>query len=285
VSRIRSIHPGIASDESYMQMSMAAKAAWPILWTECDDHGVFEWKPVVLKARIFPADNVDFAAILAELVSLDCVQRFEHEGKPYGIVRNFCAYQRPKHPSYRHPFPAPITDYAAFKPVDVGSPTPALPEPSPRPTEKPPQMKEEVGVGEEEKPKPTVSSKSPRGSRWQKGQAVPDEWKAWAKASFPSVEAYRLSTETRKFENHYPAAPGKDGVRSDWEGTYRNWMMRAFPDAFVDSTGPPADELVVLRPDEPAFQAVQRLRKSPIIVGNSGVATFSKAEVERATAA
>jgi hypothetical protein len=284
MSRIRSIHPGIASDESYMQMSMPAKAAWPILWTECDDHGVFEWKPIVLKARIFPADNVDFAAILAELVTLDCVQRFEHEGKSYGIVRNFCAYQRPKHPSYRHPFPAALTEYAAFRPADAGSPPPALPEPSPRPTEKPPQLKEEVGVGEDLKTKPTVSTKSPRGSRWQKGQSVPDEWKAWGRANFPSVEPYRLSTETRKFENHYPTVAGKDGVRSDWEGTYRNWLMRAFPDSYADTTGPPSDDLVSLPPDDPVFQAIQKLRTKPITVGKYGTATFTKDEVARALA-
>ena len=67
-----------------MSMSFPAKAAWPLLWTECDDHGVFEWKPIVLKARIFPADNVDFSAILVELESLGCVTKFEIDGQLYG---------------------------------------------------------------------------------------------------------------------------------------------------------------------------------------------------------
>lgn len=57
---------GLSSDEAFMSMSMTAKAAWPLLWTECDDNGVFEWKPVVLKARIFPGDSLDFDSILAE---------------------------------------------------------------------------------------------------------------------------------------------------------------------------------------------------------------------------
>lgn len=130
MARIRSIHPGIASDEAYMMMSMAAKAAWPVLWTECDDHGVFEWKPVVLKARIFPADNVDFGVILQEWVTLNAVRCFEHEGKTYGIVRNFCAYQRPKNPSYRYPFPEAVRQFAGVKDVESPSPPPALPQPS-----------------------------------------------------------------------------------------------------------------------------------------------------------
>src|SRR5690242_5573027 len=105
MARIRSIHPGLTSDEAYMSMSMAAKAAWPVLWTECDDHGVFEWKPIVLKARIFPADNIDFTIILTEYEALGCVERREIDGRKYGFIRNFCKFQRPKNPSYRFPFP------------------------------------------------------------------------------------------------------------------------------------------------------------------------------------
>jgi hypothetical protein len=101
MARIRSIHPGLTSDESFMSMSMTAKAAWPLLWTECDDGGAFEWKPIVLKARLFPADAVDFAAVLAELVALNCVKKVEIGGREYGLVRNFCRYQRPKKPNYR----------------------------------------------------------------------------------------------------------------------------------------------------------------------------------------
>jgi hypothetical protein len=147
MARIRSIHPGLASDEAFMSMSMAAKAAWSILWTECDDHGVFEWKPIVLKARIFPADNVDFAAVLGEYETLECVRRIEVDGKPFGIIRNFCKFQRPKNPSYRFPFPAEARLFVGVS----GSPPPALPESSPSPTEKPPQMKEEGGKMKEEK--------------------------------------------------------------------------------------------------------------------------------------
>ena len=155
MARIRSVHPGLASDEAFMSMSMACKAAWPLLWTECDDNGVFEWKPIVLKARIFPADNVDFAAVLAELESLECIKRVIVEGKTYGIIRNFGKFQRPKNPSYRYELPKEHRLFAGFS----DSPPPALPQPSGSPTENPPQMKEGGGnrgggkreVGEERK--------------------------------------------------------------------------------------------------------------------------------------
>lgn len=108
MARIRSIHPGLSSDEAYMTMTMAAKAAWPLLWMECDDKGCFEWKPIVLKARIFPADNVDFSAILAEYETLGCVRRYEVDGRAYGAVKNFRRFQKPKTPNDIHPAPADI---------------------------------------------------------------------------------------------------------------------------------------------------------------------------------
>lgn len=145
MARIRSIHPGLASDEIYMSMSMAAKAAWPLLWTECDDSGVFEWKPIVLKARIFPADNLDFAEILAEFLRLDCVRTEEVGGKPYGYIRNFGRYQRPKNPSFRFDVSPAMAKYTSSKERSFGNPPPSIPHPSPSPTEKPPQRKEEGG--------------------------------------------------------------------------------------------------------------------------------------------
>jgi hypothetical protein len=150
MARIRSVHPGLASDEAYMTMSMAAKAAWPLLWTECDDHGIFEWKPIVLKARIFPADAVDFAAILDEYEALGCVRRVEIAGKSCGLVRNFGKFQRPKNPSYRYEW---SNDFASF----TGFPV-VLPQPSPSPTEKRPQMKEEGGRRERETEEAIASS-------------------------------------------------------------------------------------------------------------------------------
>jgi hypothetical protein len=149
MARIRSIHPGLASDEIYMSMSMAAKAAWPMLWTECDDSGVFEWKPIVLKARIFPADNVDFEGLLDEFVRLGCVRKDTVGGKTYGSIRNFAKYQRPKNPSFRFSVTPEMAEFTGANERVEGkpspSPPPALPQPSPSPPENPPQREEEGG--------------------------------------------------------------------------------------------------------------------------------------------
>lgn len=161
MARIRSIHPGLASDEAYMSMSMAAKAAWPLLWTECDDHGIFEWKPIVLKARIFPADNVDFAAVLEEYEALGCIRRADIGGKCHGFIRNFCRYQRPKNPSYRFDLDPALTEFVGLKSSGADNATPTLPQPSPSTPEIPPQRKEEGGRGDR-KEEPASAASSPR---------------------------------------------------------------------------------------------------------------------------
>jgi hypothetical protein len=145
MARIRSVHPGLTTDETYMGFSMAAKATWPTLWTECDDNGVFEWKPVVLKARLLPYDTVDFGAILDEYVAAGAVLKYEVGGRSYGLVRNFLRYQRPKKPNPVHPIP---DEYRTF----AGS-SPRSSEPVPHQggtgSENSPQMEDEGGRREE----------------------------------------------------------------------------------------------------------------------------------------
>lgn len=105
MARIRSIHPGLFTDESYMALSLAGKAVWPGVWTEADDHGVIEWKPLTLKARLAPADPVDMAELLAEFVAKGLLLRFTEDGRQYAVIKGFIKWQRPKEPRYRFPFP------------------------------------------------------------------------------------------------------------------------------------------------------------------------------------
>lgn len=186
VARIRSIHPGLTSDESYMSMSMVTKAAWTPLWMQCDDHGIFEWKPIVLKALIFPADNVDFNTVLEELERLDCVRRIDIKGKPHGIIRNFAKYQRPKNPSYRHfkpeELPTDMSRYISEKRSD----TPALPQPSPSTTENPPQMKEEGGKREEKEVKKENSRSVAKATRPAENLKFEEFWKAYPRRDGPN---------------------------------------------------------------------------------------------------
>lgn len=101
MARIRSIHPGLFTDEAYMALSLAARELLKGLWCECDDDGVFDWKPLTLKARILPADTVNMDELLAELHAGRFLCPFENDGRRFGAVRNFRKYQRPKKPNSR----------------------------------------------------------------------------------------------------------------------------------------------------------------------------------------
>ncbi|MGY6643803.1 MAG: hypothetical protein ACXIVD_01160 [Salinarimonas sp.] len=111
--RIRSIHPGLFTDEAFMSISATARVFLMGIWCQADDRGVFEWKPITLKARLFPADAVDTESLLSELENVDVIKRFEVNGRAYGVVRNFGKYQRPRDPKAVHPLPDALFGYAA----------------------------------------------------------------------------------------------------------------------------------------------------------------------------
>lgn len=86
------------------------------IWTQAWDDGVFEWKPVTLKARIMPADSVDVAPLLAELERLDVVKRFAVNDKNYGVIRNFRKFQSPRFPNSSGFLTEDLRDYVGLAP-------------------------------------------------------------------------------------------------------------------------------------------------------------------------
>ncbi len=87
--------------------------------------GRFPWKTQTLKARLLPGDNADMAVVLAELEAADLIRAFSHGGKPFGAVRNFRKYQRPKRPSNVHTLPAELHTYVGLS-GDTSPPIPHL---------------------------------------------------------------------------------------------------------------------------------------------------------------
>lgn len=114
MSRIRSLHPGLFTDDRYMGISLAARELLKGLWCEADDQGVFEWRPLTLKARIMPADAVDVGNLLSELSDAMFVSAFDEGGKRYGAIRNFRKFQRPKRPTKSYPLPAGLRNYVGL---------------------------------------------------------------------------------------------------------------------------------------------------------------------------
>lgn len=105
MARIRSVHPSIFTDESWVSCSPVARLLYIGLWTDADDQGLFEWKPLQLKMRLLPGDAADVASLLGELAAVDLIAPFEHGGRQFGAIKQFRKYQRPKKPNSIHFLP------------------------------------------------------------------------------------------------------------------------------------------------------------------------------------
>lgn len=141
MSRIRSIHPGLWTDEAFVCLSPLARLLYMGVLNECDDNGSFAWSPLGLKMKLLPADNVDAAALLAEMVEAGIVAKYELAGKPYGAVRNFCQFQRPKKPNSIYPQTEEVRHWVNLKARELRNGS----EPVPPKSENPRQMEDGGG--------------------------------------------------------------------------------------------------------------------------------------------
>jgi len=117
MARIRSVHPGLFTDEGFVGLSAEAQVFFIGLWTEADDQGLFEWRPSRLHLRIMPTKPVNVADLLSELERADppMICAFEHGGKRFGAIRNFRRWQKPKTPNAIHTLPDSLREYVGLK--------------------------------------------------------------------------------------------------------------------------------------------------------------------------
>jgi len=288
MSRIRSVHPGFFKDENLVATSMAARMFYLGLGVEADDKGVFPWKPVTLKMCIFPGDNIDVEPLLDELIGADAILRFEIGGKPYGAIRNFRKFQKPKTPNDVHPISPEVRNYVGLPPV--------ISEAFPQNGEKSFQMEEGGGKREEKKESPPSPPGGGAVSFSDLLKAYPlsvhtDEAKAeraWSKLA-PADQLLAISQakaegkasaddrakRNRSAEAHAEFIKGLD----KWlrEGCFRK--QRESRAAFV-----PDPDLVVLKQDDPLCAAISELRGKPLVFGTRGTVTVRKSEIEQARA-
>lgn len=94
MTKIRTIKPEFWTDEELVTCSMATRLFFIGLWNFADDDGIFEWKPLSLKMKIFPADDVNCEICLRDLMKCRRIARFTHNGKEYGKILSFAKHQR-----------------------------------------------------------------------------------------------------------------------------------------------------------------------------------------------
>lgn len=161
MARIRSVHPSLFTDDDWVSCSAFARLFYIGLWTDADDQGLFVWKPLQLKMKIFPGDSIEAGPLLDELVAADLIASFSHAGSKFGAIKNFRKYQRPKKPNAVHFMPEEFRTYVALDAIgsepDGDDPT-EVPHQTPTKGGKSPQMEDGGWRGEEEVSEAIASS-------------------------------------------------------------------------------------------------------------------------------
>ncbi|MFT9221929.1 hypothetical protein [Gluconobacter oxydans] len=257
MARIRSVHPGLWTDETFVGLPAMARLFLIGLWNEADDNGVFQWKPLTLKMRILPGDNADASELLAIMEEAGVVMRYEVEGSSFGAVRNFRRFQRPERPKPVHPITDEVEQFVALPSnshtcskkkhgavggrATNGRNSVNHPEPNEQPSLDDNSVSEhrqnieshgpmEEGIGKvihsslrsecESAPKPK-SEKPKRASR------LPADWQ-------PTPEQIQFARDNQVdpartaevFRDYWLGVPGAKGCKADWDATWRNWVRR-----------------------------------------------------------
>lgn len=260
MARIRSVHPGLFTDEAFMGLCPHAAILLIGLWTEADDHGIFEWKPLTLKARLLPVASVDLPALLEELLAGNLIQKFTEEGKPYGALRNFRKYQRPQKPHYLYPLPDGLVIYVGLSTtalVVVSDEYATAPVILPQREDGGGRMKEEAPPAGSDEPlgvsAPAKVSKKSQKTTFPEGWEPDERDMAFARSR--GMDDARIERAAARFRANKLGKPGK----YDWHLTWEAWIL---DDCARDRIRPPSTEAispksVFVAQDDPAFGALK----------------------------
>lgn len=83
---------------------------------------------------------------------------------------------------------------------------------------------EEIRGEEKRERRADAQQRSPKGARLSPGWMPSAELAAWASVQRPDVD---VQAEAERFRDYWAAKPGKDGVKLDWDATFRNWVRNA----------------------------------------------------------
>ena len=214
MARIRTIKPEFPQSESMGRVSRDARLLFVMLWPICDDHGRTRAASRMLASLLFPYDDDAPGLIggwLDELEREGCISRYESNGSTFLVICNWLTHQKIDKPS-KAQFPDPPGTFSNTREVSSLE-----------------------GMGKEgsglEQGAPLIEPAAPAKPSPSKGSRIPADWRPspdeiqWAKAERPDID---LKTEIESFRDHWTSKPGKDGVKTDWPTTFRNWIRRAY---------------------------------------------------------
>ena len=97
--RIRTIKPEFWTDEKLTECSLTARLLFIGLLNFADDNGNLVYSIKRLKMQIFPADNVDVAPLLGELIAQGILSEYSVSGEKFLNIKWFLKHQVINRPS------------------------------------------------------------------------------------------------------------------------------------------------------------------------------------------
>lgn len=120
MARIRTIKPEFATSINLYRCEVEVnknnsgpylniRAAYAMLFTAADRLGRFVWDSDRLKLSCCPYDPIDFTLVLEALATWKdpFIQKYEVNGRQYGVIINFLVHQRPKVDEAQSVLPSP----------------------------------------------------------------------------------------------------------------------------------------------------------------------------------
>jgi hypothetical protein len=102
MARIRTIKPGFFRSEDVSALPLRARLTWIGLWTQCDDQGRTKDNTKLIKADVWPLDQVSLADIEEDLMTLAAhgrIVRYEVDGRRYLEITNWGDHQSINRPT------------------------------------------------------------------------------------------------------------------------------------------------------------------------------------------
>ena len=120
MARIRTIKPEFWTDGALIECSMSARLLFIGTWNFADDQGNLDRSAKQIKARVFPADNIDCEPLLRELMAQRLLTEYSVNGKKYIHIQGFTKHQlinrpsKPTCPAFDDSLStqAPLTEYS-----------------------------------------------------------------------------------------------------------------------------------------------------------------------------
>lgn len=214
----RIVRDELLTSERYWSVPEAAQLLFHHLLLIVDDFGNVHAGHFTIRSKCYAGRHCDDKVIdklLGLLADVDLIRMYQVSDAPYLHIPRF--RQRLRHFTNRYPGSEwdQIKDLPKKPPdarqSDVGRTSAEV-------------KRSEVKRSEEKKTLPRSAEKAAKGTRLKDDWIPPRDWFEWCEQERPDLN----STETyNAFHDYWIAKPGKDGLKLDWEATWRNWVRNS----------------------------------------------------------